>query len=136
MKTEQKPACTPEKLKELGEKFPSARHFAGSVFQNYESEVIVIQTLHAAGKCLEAHGEAFSFRCDSLLDGRGLDGVDNKSAYLNLVSEGYFLEQKRKPGDVKGKLPADLDKDGDGFVTLIFMTDRLIMVLEKHGIRR
>lgn len=120
-------------LDDLCKRFPDPNHFIGSVFQNCESETIVIQTLHASRINMKDHQDHFSFRSEKVLVGPLMDGgVDNGSAYVNLLSGGYLLEERVKAKELRGKIPEGLKPDAEGFVTLVFITDRLFHTLMAH----
>lgn len=86
--------------------------FAGMV----EKEVMIAQTIHAAVRNLEEHGEAFSIRGGGVFSSSGFGLVDNNRAYRELLADGLFREEARTI-------------DGTS-VTVIFPTKELLSRLE------
>jgi len=65
-----------------------------------EREVMVAQTITAAGVNLRDHGEPFSIRGGGVMTGRAVCGTNNRAGYEYLIDNGYFVEQER---EVAGK---------------------------------
>ena len=122
---------TTQEIEDLVVKFPTYRHFMGSVFGDNESEQIVIQALQACKRNLESRGEAFSFRGKGVSVADPTQVEDFGTHYGDLVHGGYLIEEKRTAADLKVD-PKDLDLDGEGFATILFISDRLFNVLRSH----
>lgn len=81
------------------------RRLAGRIEDNWslcefagkaEREYMVAETIHAAVRNLDAHGEPFSFRGDGVFAVHGNGLVDNAGSYRWLLDAGYFEEAQRQ----------------------------------------
>lgn len=81
-----------------------------------ESEVMIVQTLHACVKNHKDHGTAFSIKSPSVERGYTPmgGGIDNARGYRKLIDRGYIIEGGR---------------DGE---TVIYPTTVLIDALDTH----